>query len=300
MTIADAHERGGLGGSPPRGQHSTTDTAARAPQEPALPSAWRIGLARTGVELKAFFREKQSVVFVFTMPAIMLLLLGSIFRNEGAGHGVSVGALFAAGLIGGGVMATSFQYMGISIAIERDRDLLKRLRGTPMPASAYFIGKTGLVLVSTLAETLILVVVGMLVDHLRLPATADRWWTLIWVFTLGTIACSLLGIAASSIPRSARSATAAITLPFVILQFISGVYVPFEIVPTWLRDVAAIFPLKWICQGLRSVFLPSQAAVLEPAGTWEHGRIALVLGAWIVAGLVLCLTTFRWTRRRDG
>ena len=75
MTIADAHERGGLGGSPPRGQH-TADSAARAQQEPALPSAWRIGLARTGVELKAFFREKQSVVFVFTMPAIMLLLLG--------------------------------------------------------------------------------------------------------------------------------------------------------------------------------------------------------------------------------
>ena len=278
----------------------TTRAAAPTVGEASLPSTGRVGLARIGIELRAFFREKQAVAFVFAMPAILLLLLGSIFRGDPAGHGVSVGEIFAAGLIGGGVMATSYQNLGMAIAIERDRGLLKRLRGTPMPASAYFIGKTGLVLVSTLAETLILVVVGMLVDHLRLPATADRWWTLIWVFTLGTIACSLLGIAASSIPRSARSATAAITLPFVILQFISGVYVPFEIVPTWLRDVAAIFPLKWICQGLRSVFLPSQAAVLEPAGTWEHGRIALVLGAWIVAGLVLCLTTFRWTRRRDG
>jgi ABC-2 type transport system permease protein len=89
-------------------------------------------------------------------------------------------------------------------------------------------------------------------------------------------------------------------LPFTVLQFISGVYVPATLVPPWLREIASFFPLKWICQGLRSVFLPQQAVVLEPAGTWEHGRIALVLLAWIVAGLVLCLTTFRWRGSRDG
>jgi ABC-2 type transport system permease protein len=282
----------------------TASAAARAATaaaaEATLPGTARIGRARIGIELKAFFREKQSVAFVFSMPAILLILLGSIFRNDAAGHGLSVGEIFAAGLIGGGIMATSYQTLGMTIAIERDRGLLKRLRGTPMPGAAYFIGKTGLVLISAAAETVILIVVGMLVDHLRLPASAERWWTFAWVFVMGTVACTLLGIAASSVPRSARSATAVITLPFVVLQFISGVYVPFTLVPPWLRDVAAIFPLKWICQGLRSVFLPAQAAALEPAGSWEHGRIALVLAAWIAAGLVLCLTTFRWQRRRDG
>jgi ABC-2 type transport system permease protein len=275
---------------------AATPTAAEA----SLPSTGRIGLARIGIELRAFFREKQSVAFVFAMPAVLLLLLGSIFRGDAAGHGVSVGEIFAAGLIGGGVMATSYQNLGMAIAIERDRGLLKRLRGTPMPAGAYFIGKTGLVLISTMAETVILIVVGMLVDHLRLPTSAERWWTFAWVFLLGTITCTLLGIAASSVPRSARSATAVITLPFVVLQFISGVYVPFTLVPPWLRDIAAIFPLKWICQGLRSVFLPARAAALEPAGSWELGRTALVLAAWVAAGLVLCLTTFRWQRRQDG
>ena len=279
---------------------ATTRAAASAAGETSLPSTGRVGMARIKIELRAFFREKQSVAFVFALPAIMLVLLGSIFRGDAAGHGLSVGEIFAAGLIGGGVMATSYQNLGMAIAIERDRGLLKRLRGTPMPAGAYFIGKTGLVLVSTVAETVILIVVGMLVDHLRLPTSAERWWTFAWVFVLGTVTCTLLGIAASSVPRSARSATAVITLPFVVLQFISGVYVPFTFVPNWLRDVAAIFPLKWICQGLRSVFLPAQAAALEPAGSWELGRIALVLAAWVAAGLVLCLTTFRWQRRRDG
>jgi ABC-2 type transport system permease protein len=274
--------------------------ARRRSAEAPLPGAWRSGVARVSSELKVFFRDKQSVVFVFSLPAVLLVMLGSIFRGQAAGHGLSVGTLFAAGLIGGGIAATSFQYLGIGIATERDQGMLKRLYGTPMNRWAYFIGKTGLVLVCTVAETALLIAVGMLIDNLRLPASPERWWTFAWVFVLGTVCFSLLGIAISSVPRSARSASAVIMLPFTVLQFISGVYVPATLVPPWLRVVASFFPLKWICQGLRSVFLPQRAVVLEPAGSWEHGRIALVLLAWIAAGLVLCLTTFRWRSSRDG
>jgi ABC-2 type transport system permease protein len=110
----------------------------------------------------------------------------------------------------------------------------------------------------------------------------------------------LLGIAASSLPRSAaRNAVAVISLPFIVLQFISGVYVPFTLIPAWLRDVASVFPLEWICRGMRSAFLP-QAVALEPGHSWQHGLTAVVLVAWIAAGLVLCLTTFRWRTSRDG
>jgi CheY-like chemotaxis protein len=63
------------------------------------------------------------------------------------------------------------------------------------------------------------------------------------VFVLGVAACSLLGIAASSLPRSAaRNGVAVVTLPFLLLQFISGGYVPFFLVPPWLRDVLASTP----------------------------------------------------------
>ena len=47
-----------------------------------LPGAVRTGLARGRLEIRAFFRERQVVVFVFAMPAIMLVLLGSIFGTR--------------------------------------------------------------------------------------------------------------------------------------------------------------------------------------------------------------------------
>jgi ABC-2 type transport system permease protein len=267
---------------------------------PRLPSAWRTGLVRGRLEIRAFFRERQTVVFVFGMPAILLVLLGSIFGHDATAHHVTVGQLFTAGMIAGGIAATSFQNLGLSIAAERERGTLKRLRGTPMAPAAYFIGKIIQVFVCTIAEVAVLVIVGVAFYHLHLPATAARWWTLAWVFVLGTIGCSLIGIGISSLGRSATNSFPVITLPFLVLQFISGVYVPFNEVPPWLQHIAAIFPLKWMGQGLRSAFLPAQAAALEPGHAWQHGQTALVLAAWIAAGLVLCLTTFRWRPTGDG
>jgi ABC-2 type transport system permease protein len=264
-----------------------------------LPSVWRVGLSRGQVELKAFFRERQAVVFILAMPAVMLVLLGAIFGGQHTGPGVTIGDIYVAGLIGGGVMATSYQNLGMSIAFERERFTLKRLRGTPMPAAAYFAGKIIQVIVAAIAEVAVLLIIGVAFYHLHLPTTGAAWWTFAWVFVLGVAACSLLGIAASSLPRSAaRNGVAVITLPFVVLQFISGVYVPFFLVPAWLRGIASVFPLEWMCRGMRSVFVP-QAVTLEPGHSWQHGQTALVLSAWIVAGLVLCLTTFRWQNRQD-
>jgi len=271
--------------------------ARTRPSEASLPGVWRLGAARGGVEVKAFFRDKMAVAFIFGLPPILLVLLGSIFGSQAAAQGVTVGQLFTAGMIAGGIMSTSFQYLAIAIATERENGMLKRLSGTPMPRMAYFAGKVVQVLICTVAETVLLIAVGMLFYHLHLPTEPGRWWTFAWVFVLGTAACTLLGIAASSVPRSAASAMPVITLPFTVLQFISGVYVPFTVVPAWMRDVASFFPLKWMAQGMRSVFLPEQAAALEPAGSWEHGLTALVLAVWIAAGLVLCAKTFRWQSR---
>ena len=188
----------------------------------SLPSAWRLGAARGAIEVKAFFRDKMAVAFIFGLPSILLVLLGSIFGGQAAARGVTVGQLFTAGMIAGGIMSTSFQYLAIGIATERETGMLKRLSGTPIPPTAYFAGKVVQVLVCTVAETVLLVAVGMLFYHLHPPTEPGRWWTFAWVFVLGSAACALTGIAASSVPRSAASAMPVITLPFTVLQFISG------------------------------------------------------------------------------
>lgn len=263
------------------------------------PSALLLGLHRGRLELLEFARQRESVVFSFLFPVLLLVIFGAVLDYPITG-GLTFTQYFVPGIVAAGLFGVCFQTLAIQIPIERDKGTLKRLRGTPMPRSAYFIGKIVMVLVVGVAEIALLLAVAALFYDVELPATAARWATFGWVVGLGAAACTLLGIAFSSLARSARSAPAVVTPIALVLQFISGVYFQFTSLPEWMQHVGAVFPLKWMAQGLRSVFLPAELGTVEPAGSYDLGRVALVLAAWAVAGLALCVFTFRWTSRKDG
>jgi ABC-2 type transport system permease protein len=264
-------------------------------------NALAIGWDRTVLELKMYFREKEAVFFSFAFPIVMLSMFSVIFGGQSfdadGSRGVNAARFFLPGMVAAGVMLTSFQSMALSVSAERDDGTLKRLRATPMPPVSYFLGKVGLVAISSLAQFALLIVLARLAFDVVLPTDVAHWVTFLWVFALGVACGTVLGIAYSSLATSARSAGAVVIAPMLILQFISGVYFAFTDLPVWLKQVASLFPLKWIAQGMRSVFFPGQWKGAEMAGTWEHGRTALVLVAWLVAGLLLCARTFRWTKR---
>jgi ABC-2 type transport system permease protein len=264
-----------------------------------LPSVLRLGLARGAVDLKQFFRSKEAVIFSFAFPAVLLVLLGSIFSGSADHPGVTASQVFSASMIAYGIVSTAFVTMGVGISIDREDGTLKRLRGTTITAPAYFIGKLILVLVATLAEVVLLLVTGVLVFDMPLPDEPGRWLTFAWLLVLSVLACTLVGIAASALVKSARSAGVVLTVPVVVLQFLSGIFVhPITRLPQWMQTLSSFFPVKWMGQGFRSVFLPDTMTATEAAGSWQHGMTAAVLGAWCAIGLLLCLVTFRWTNRR--
>jgi ABC-2 type transport system permease protein len=256
-----------------------------------------IALRQGEIEFKQFLRTRESFVFTLLFPTMILLIFGAIFSGDI--NGVPFKQYFAAGMIASGLMSSGFQNLAITIPIERDRGVLKRYRSTPMPSWVFFAGKTLQVGLIGVLATALLLLFGSFYG-LRLPTTADKWFTLAWIWVLGLGACTLLGIAFSAAARTGRSGPAVVTPIALILQFISGVYFPFTDLPSWMQQIASLFPLKWMCQGMRSVFMPDSFAQAELAHSWELGRVALVLGAWCVVGLVSSLAFFRWTTKRDG
>ena len=260
-----------------------------------------IGRRRAGIELKQFFRDRESAIFNFALPMILLLIFGSVFAEQSIGFAdVSFSQYVLAGMIASGILYTSFQNLAIAIPMEREDGTLKRLQGVPMPKSAYFLGKIGMVIVAYCAQILVLLAVGVAFFGLSLPRTADKWFTFLWVSVLGLVSCTLLGLAFSVVPKHGRGASAIVAPIVLVLQFTSGVFFIFSDLPSWMQTFASIFPLKWLTQAMRYVFLPTGAEVIEVAGTWELGSCALVLSAWTIVGFVLALKVFRWTPRGSG
>ena len=166
-----------------------------------------------------------------------------------------------------------------------------------MPRAAYFIGKIGMVFVAYIAQVTILIAVGVIFYGIDLPTTPLAIFTFIWVSVLGLIAWTLLGIAYSVVPKQGKGAAALVSPIVLVLQFTSGVFFVFSDLPQWMQTFASLFPLKWLTQAMRSVFLPDTAAAMEVAGSFELGMTAVVLVIWIAIGAVLATVFFRWTPR---
>lgn len=259
-----------------------------------------LGRRRIVLELRQFFRDRESALFNFLLPMILLIIFGSVFANQKIGfEDVTFAQYFLAGMIASGILYTSFQNLAIAIPMERDDSTLKRLAGLPMPKAAYFIGKAGMVFVAYVAQVIILLIVGVIFFGITLPSTPDRWFTFVWVSVLGLLSCTLLGIAFSVVPRQGKGASAIVAPIVLVLQFTSGVFFIFNDLPQWMQNFASIFPLKWLTQAMRYVFLPDGAEVIEASGQWQLGLSALVLTAWTIGGLVLALLVFRWAPRGD-
>ena len=259
-------------------------------------NAIRLGILRGNLEIKQFMRQRESVVFTIFFPLILLAIFGSVFTNQIA-PGVQFSQYFVAGMIASGMINSGFQQLAIMIPMERDSGALKRLRGTPVPASSYFIGKSILVLFSMFIQTILLMAGGIAFFHLTLPSTTSKWFLLIALLILGSANSTALGIAFSAVPKSGRGASAVVSPVVIVMQFFSGVFFIFTQLPHWMQQVAALFPLKWLTQGMREVFLPDSFATQEVAKSWETDRVLLVNFVWLLVGLFLAVRHFKWEAR---
>jgi ABC-2 type transport system permease protein len=261
-----------------------------------------LGLRRIGYEVKTYFRQGDTVFFTFLFPVVMLTIFSvafseQAFGQDADGNDVNAASYYLPAMLAAGLLLSGLQNLSIDIANEKSDGTLKRLAGTPLPVGSYFIGKIGQVLVTGALQAVVLIAIAALAFQATLPSELESWLTLLWIFVFGVITSAVLGIALSGVPRSGKSATAVVIPIVLVLQFISGVYIQFSALPEWLQSFASVFPLKWMAQGARSVFLPEGFEVLEVGETWNLEGVAIAMAIWLVVGLAITRLTFRWIRK---
>lgn len=280
---------------------SGTTTSGTIRSNTAADRAWspplgRAALRRFQLELRAFARVREELVFTFMLPVVLLALFGMIFGGEIQDTGVDVSQYFAAGMLASTGITVGFQSLAGQLALEQTDGTLKRLAGTPMPKAAYMAGKVGMVVVIAIVQAVVMFAMGVLFFNVNLPDLSG-WLMVISVLVLNLAIWTLLGLAFSRVISSPRAGAAVAVPPVLILQFISGVYITFESIPPWLQNVASFFPLRWAALGLRQALLPDNFQTVEPGGSWQTGTMYLVLMAWLVAGMGLAAVFFRWRVR---
>ncbi len=271
-------------------------TAVTATTTERQPSLLGTSLYRYRVELRTFTRVRDEVIFTFGLPVALLILFATIFGGEIENTGVDVSQYFVAGMLAATGITVGFQSLATQLALEQHDGTLKRLAGTPMPKAAYMAGKIGMVVTVAVVQTIAMFAVGYLFFNIALP-DSQGWLILASVLALNLAIWTLLGLAFSRFISNPRAGSAVVVPPTLILQFISGVYIPFNQIPDWLQSLASLFPLRWAALGLRQALLPDGFAPVEPGGSWQTGQMYLALANWLIVSGVLAAVFFRWRGR---
>jgi ABC-2 type transport system permease protein len=254
-------------------------------------SGARLALHQFRYDQKVFWRNPASVFFTVMLPLIFLFIFATIFGNdEIEGRGVKTTTYYVPAIISLAVISATMQSLAINLTQDRERGLLKRVRGTPLPARVFVAGRVGNSLVVSVLMVLLVAVIGRLVYDVEIPTNTLP--AVAVTLAVGAFAFCCLGFALTAAIPSEDAAPAISNAVVLPLYFISGIFIPDNEIPDGVLSFADLFPIRHFFEAFFTAWDPSTTG----AG-FEWGDLAIV-AAWGVAGLAIALTSFRWEPRR--
>jgi ABC-2 type transport system permease protein len=240
---------------------------------------------------KVFWRDPAAVFFTVMLPLIFLFIFATIFGNdEIEERGVKTTTYYVPAIIALAVISANTVGLAINLTEDRERGLLKRVRGTPLPPAVFVAGRVGNAFVISVLMVVLVAVLGKLVYDVSLP---DQTIPAVLVtLAVGAFAFSCLGFALTAVIPSEDAAPAVTNAVLLPLYFVSGVFIPDSEIPSGVLNVADVFPVRHFFEAFFTAWDPNTTG----AG-FEPGNLAIV-AAWGALGLLIAIRYFRWEPRR--
>jgi ABC-2 type transport system permease protein len=186
------------------------------------------------------------------------------------------------------ILAMALMQLGIFAAIplvqQREKLILKRLSATPLPRWTLVVSNILVRLVLAALQTALILAIG--VGFLGVDLTGN-WPEIVGVVALGAVTFVSIGYVIASFARTEEAANGMTSVVQFPLMFLSGIFFPLEIMPTWLRTIATFMPLTYLGDALRQVMVGGTPFV-------PLGVDVAILGGWLVVCLAISARFFRW------
>jgi ABC-2 type transport system permease protein len=239
---------------------------------------------------KAFWRNPAAAFFTFAFPLMFLVIFTALLGNDEVrlgGRQVDESTYYVAAMATFAVITACYNNIAVSLSVQRDAGILKRMNGTPLPAIAYLSARILHALLVAALLVLITVAFGRLAYHADVP-TGPTLLRFVVVLVVGAASFCALGFALTPLIPNEDAAVPIVNATILPLLFLSGIFIPLgDDAPSWIRSVARIFPVKHFADGMQAGFL----------GTGFHWSDVLIVGVWGLAGLVVAARYFSWEPR---
>ncbi len=242
-----------------------------------------LGWRQYRLERRMFWRNPSAAFFNFLLPLLFLAGGGAIL----SGNQRDLDKLVPS-IAGMSVMATTFTALAYNVVFLRERGVLKRIRGTPLPTLSYFGGVAANAVTNAGLQIVLVVLAGRAFFGIGWP---PHWASLVVFVLAGVVCLAALGVAfAHAIPNfeSTAAYVNAVFLPVVAVSF--WVFDSHS-APGFLRAIADALPLTPLIEGL-------SGAMVRGSGVGSHLDALAVIALWGLAGVFLAVRGFSWEGSR--
>ena len=249
-----------------------------------MPDALTLSWRQYRLERRMFWRNPSAAFFNFVLPLLFLVGGGAILHGNQSDLNKLVPAI-----AGMSVMSTTFTALAYNIVFLRERGVLKRIRGTPLPTISYFGGVASSAVTNTALQISIVVVTGKLFFGIGWPLD---WGELIVFVVAGVVCFAALGVAFAHTIPNFESTAAYVNAVFLPVVFVSFYAFDSASAPAFVRNIADALPLKPLIDGL-------SGAMVTGVGLGENLSALAVIALWGAFGVYFAVRGFSWERARD-
>jgi len=255
------------------------------PRRTASPGAVALVSEQVAHTQSILWRDVSAVFFAVAFPVLLVAIIpavnggGDVLMSDGA----PLATFYAGTMAIYGAAVTAYVNMPQSLAEDRDRGVLKRTLGTPLPAPALLLGRVVGALVVALVTGLAIVVLAAVAYRPPLPRGMP---SAVVTLVVATVCFAVVGLAVMTFVRSAQAVVGVTLGTLLPLAFISDVFVVGASFPPVLEAISWFFPLRHAAAAM------SQAVGPDVTGSGLALDHLAVLVAWTFAGAVVVALRF--------
>jgi ABC-2 type transport system permease protein len=171
----------------------------------------------------------------------------------------------------------------ISVAGDREKQILRRYRATPLRPAIYLMAINCVYFGMALFGMLILIVAAKIFFGLRFQG---NWLSVLGGFVVSALAFFSVGYVVASLSPTARVAQVIGQLAFFPMMFLSGAAIPTQIMPANVQRVSNALPLTYVVRLLQGLW---------SGESWgRHLTEVGILAAMLLIGSLVSSRAFRW------
>jgi ABC-2 type transport system permease protein len=181
------------------------------------------------------------------------------------------------------IASYSFFSLPITIINYREKGILFRLQATPLRPKVILAAQIGANFLMTTVCALVLVVLGKVFFNLHITLSI---FNVLLAYILAVLSMFAFGFLLASLLPNARVAAIVISILFLAMLYLSGVFIPLAIFPATLREFVQFLPLTHVVILLQDLWL---------GGSWlTHWSNVLALLGILVVCMLASSKLFRW------